>query len=182
VISSLTTTPQYNTHIKDLREICYPWHPWHGRKVWVHATLVKRGWAVAHCSLEEAQPLRVLEIPLWMLDVAACCKIRMSKSGLASIESLRELKAQLDSGHPASGDGVRENQHHYLLHTGGADVSVAGSGEIQSTAPVCSAAQQPALGRSFVRCSTEDSAIVDATTAAASGQIHRHGNGRGGER
>src|SRR5262245_63434596 len=77
------TTQQHNTHIRDLREICYSWHPWHGRAVWVHATLVKRGRAVAHCSLEDLQTSRVLEVPLWMLDVAGCCKTRVSKRGFA---------------------------------------------------------------------------------------------------
>src|SRR6516165_10429753 len=49
------TTQQHNTHIRDLGKICYAWHPWHGRTVRVHARLVKRGRAVAHCSLEEVQ-------------------------------------------------------------------------------------------------------------------------------
>jgi hypothetical protein len=34
------TTQQHNTHITDVREICYSWHPWHGRAVRVHASLV----------------------------------------------------------------------------------------------------------------------------------------------
>jgi hypothetical protein len=106
----------------------------------------------------------------------------MSKSCFTTIESLRELKALLGSGRRAGGDDMQENQHHYVLDAGGADVSVAGSDEIQSTALVCSAPQQPVLGRALVRCATEDSAIVDATSAAAPGLIHRQGNGRGGER
>src|SRR5262249_57677445 len=89
------TTQQHNTHIRDLREICYSWHPWHGRAVWVHATLVKRGRAVAHCSLQELQTSRVLAVPLWMLDVAACCKTRVSKPGFARAQSLGELNAVL---------------------------------------------------------------------------------------
>ncbi len=58
----------------------------------MHATLVKRGRAVAHCSLEDIQASRVLEVPLWMLDVVACCKTRVSQPGFASAQSLRELK------------------------------------------------------------------------------------------
>jgi hypothetical protein len=58
------TTQQHNTHITDVREICYSWHPWHGRAVRVHASLVKRGQAVAYCSLEDVQACRVLEVPL----------------------------------------------------------------------------------------------------------------------
>jgi hypothetical protein len=95
--STYGTSQQHNTRIRDLREICYSWHPWHGRAVWVHATLVKRGRAVAHCSLEDIQTSRVLEVPLWMLDVVACCKTRVSQPGFASAQSLRELKEVLQS-------------------------------------------------------------------------------------
>src|SRR5689334_12677555 len=46
------TTQQRNTHIRDVREVRYCVHPWYGREVWVHASLVRRGRAVAYCSLE----------------------------------------------------------------------------------------------------------------------------------
>ena len=49
------TTQQHNTHIRELRRICYSWHPWHDREVWVHASLVRRGRAVAYCSLGDIQ-------------------------------------------------------------------------------------------------------------------------------
>ena len=76
----------------NLRDIHYPWHPWRDHKVRVHATLVKRGQAVARCSLEDVQPFRIREVPLWMLDAAACCKIHASKCKVANVVSLRELK------------------------------------------------------------------------------------------
>jgi hypothetical protein len=41
---------QRSTHIVQTREVWYSWHPWCGRAVKVHATLVKRGVVVAHCS------------------------------------------------------------------------------------------------------------------------------------
>jgi len=176
------TSHQHNTHIRERREICYPWHPWHGRKVWVHTTLVKRGRAVAHCSLEDVQPFRVLEVPLWMLDVAVCCKIRVVKSGLANVESLRELRALLHSAQRARGDIALEAQHRYLLDAGGADVNVADSRGTPSTLVVCSSASQAALDGSVARCSTEDSAIADAVAAAALRQTPGRGPGRGGAR
>src|SRR5215831_12195333 len=163
------TTQQHNTHIRDVREIWYSWHPWHGRAVWVHATLVKRGRAVAQCSLQELQTSRVLEVPLWMLDVAACCKTRVSKPGFASAQSLGELKEVLQSALPrAQADDTPETQHRYLLDAGGADGGITGPAEVESTAVVCSSARQPALDKSVVRCATEDSAIAGAVTEAAS--------------
>ena len=176
------TTQQHNTHSRDLREICYSWHPWHGRAVWVHATLVKRGRGVAHCSLEDFQTSRVLEVPLWMLDVAACCKTRVSKPGFASAQSLRELKDVLQSALArAQADDTPETQHRYLLDAGGADGGIGGPAEIEPTAVVCSSAVQPTLDRAVVRCPAKTRAIAVAVTEAAS-RKHGSGNRRGGAR
>jgi hypothetical protein len=70
------TSQQHNTHIVEVREVWYQWHAWFGRKVRVHATLMKRGGAVAHCSSEDVHPHRLLELPRWMLDSAVCCQIQ----------------------------------------------------------------------------------------------------------
>ena len=176
------TTQQHSTHIRDLREICYSWHPWHGRAVWVHATRVKRGRAVAHCSLEDLHTSRVLEVPLWMLDVAACCKTRVSKPGFASAQSLRELKEVLQSALPrAQADDTPDTQHRYLLDAGGADGGIGGPAEIEPTPVVCSSAMQPTLDRAVVRCPAKNRAIAVAVTEAASRKSGR-GNRRGGAR
>jgi hypothetical protein len=177
------TTQQHNTHIRDLREVCYPWHPWHGRAVWVHATLIKRGQAVAHCSLEDVQASRVLEVPLWMLDVAACCKTQVSKPGFASPQSLRDLKEILQALRPRVQASIApETQPRYLLNAGGVDAGIDGSAEIEPTPVVCSSARQPTLDESVVRCSTKDSAIAGTVTEAASSNAGRGGNRRGGTR
>jgi hypothetical protein len=152
-------TQQHNTHIRDIREVCYSWHPWHGRPVWVHATLVKRGQAVAHCSLEESQASRILEVPLWMLNAAVCCKALASKPGFASAQSLRELKEVLQAARPRAQDATASKpQHRYLQHAGGADDAIGPADE--PTPVVCSCAVQPALDKSVVRCATKDRAIA----------------------
>ena len=177
------TTQQHNTHIRDVREVCYSWHPWHGRPVWVHATLIKRGQAVAHCSLEEVQTSRVLEVPLWMLDVAGCCKTRASKPGFASAESLRELKELLQAARPrAQAPIAPQTQPRYLLQAGGADGSIGDPAEIEPTSMVGSSAMQPALDASVVRGSTKDRAIAGAVTETASSNGGRGRNRRGGTR
>ena len=51
---------------------------------------------MAYCSLENENS-RVLEVPLWMLDVAACSKTQVCKLGVVSTDSLRELKQVLES-------------------------------------------------------------------------------------
>ena len=175
------TTQQRNTHITDLREICYSWHPWHGRAVLVHATLVKRGRPVAYCSLEEVPTCRVLEVPLWMLDAAACCKTRISKPGFASAQSLRDLKEVLQSLQARVRDHTTPGpQHRYFLDAGGADGDIVCPAEIEPTPVVCSSAKQIALDGSVVRCSTKDHAIAGAGTEAASRKRGRDRTHKGG--
>ena len=50
---------------------------------------------MVYCSLGDENS-RVLEVPLWMLDVAACSKTQVSKLGFVSTDSLRELKQVLE--------------------------------------------------------------------------------------
>ncbi len=161
------TSQQQNTHIAEARQIYYSWHPWHGRQVRVHATVVKRGRTVVRCSLEDAQPLRILEVPLWMLDAVACCKIRAAQSSAANVESLRELKALLQTTRRISDEFAIQAQHQYLLDAGGADVNVVGPAEIHPTRAVCEPAARGGLAGTAPRGSAEDSAIADATAAAA---------------
>jgi hypothetical protein len=175
------TTQQHNTHIIDAREICYSWHPWHGRAVRVQASRVKRGQAVACCSLEDVPACRVLEVPLWMLDVATCCKTRASKLGFASAQSLRDLKEVLPAARPPVPAPIASKaQPRYLLQAGGADGSIDGPAEFEPTPIVGSSAMQPALDESVVRCSTKTRAIAGAVTEATSSNAGRGGNRRGG--
>ena len=134
-----------------------------------------------HCSLEDVPPFRVLEVPLWMLDVAAYCKIRFAKSGLANVESLQELRALLQSAQRAGGATAPDAQYRYLLDAGKADVNPAEATGIQSTPVVCPSALQLALDRSVARCSTEDSATAGAIAATASRRPSR-GSSKGGAR
>src|SRR5262249_12727839 len=160
------TTQQHNTHIRDVREICYGWHPWHGRTVQVHANLVKRGRPVAYCSLEDVPTCRVLEVPLWMLDVATCCKTRQSRPRFAMVQFLRELQEVLQAAQARVREHTApETQHRYLLDAGGADGDIACPAEIEPTRVVCSSAKQLALDSSVVRCSKKDRALAGTDTA-----------------
>jgi hypothetical protein len=175
------TTQQRNTHIRD--EIRYSWHAWHGRAVWVHASLVRRGRAVAYCSLEDEKS-RVLEVPLWMLDVAACSKTQVSKLGFVSTDSLRELKEILESARlrAAQAPTTPETQHQYLQDAKGAEGSTADPTETEPTSVICSSPVQSALGRPVARHSTEDHVVAGAVTQAASNNSGRTRNRRRGVR
>ena len=53
--------------------VLYGWHPWAGRRVRLHEVIERTSGAVARCSLEGATaPVRLQEVPTWMLDAAAC--------------------------------------------------------------------------------------------------------------
>ena len=147
----------------------------------VHATLVKRGQAVARCSLEDVQPFRIREVPLWMLDAAACCKIQACKCKVANVESLRELKALLQPTQWINLEFANQTQHPCLLDAGGAYGGIDGPAEIEPTPVVCSSAMQPALDRSDVRCPTKNGALAGAAPEAAS-RGSRGENRRGGAR
>ena len=54
-----------------------PWHPWFGRSVTVYEVLVKHGHSVRRCGLEEGRTRRAIEIPTWMFEPAACCRVRV---------------------------------------------------------------------------------------------------------
>ena len=176
------TTQQRNTHIRDAREIRYCFHPWHGRAVRVHASLVKRGRAVAYCSLEDENS-RVLEVPLWMLDVVACSKTQVSTEGFVSTESLRELKQVLGPARiHAHAYMMPEVQHQYLQDAKGADGATADRAETKPTSVICSSPTQSALGRPIDRNPTEDHAVAGAVTQAASKDNGRKRNRTGAVR
>ena len=176
------TTQQRNTHIRDVREVRYCFHPWYGRAVWVHASLIRRGRAVAYCSLEHENS-RVLEVPLWMLDVAGCSKTAVSKLAFVSADSLRELKEILESARLRAQPPTRlEKQHQYLQDAKGADGGITDPTETEPTSVICSSPTQSALGRPVARHSTEDHAVAGAVTQAASRNSGRNGDRRGGVR
>jgi hypothetical protein len=124
------------------------------------------GLAVARCSLEDVQPFRILEVPVWMFDTAACCRIRTARSCVVTVESLRELTTVLRCTESGDLDFAIQGQHRYLLNAGGADVGVAEATEIHSTGVVRPAASQGGLAGIVARDSTEDTAPGDATAAA----------------
>jgi hypothetical protein len=132
------TSRQPNTHITEWREVCYPWHPWFGRAVAVYERLVKRGQSLCRCGLEEERNCRAVEIPTWMIEPAACCRLRMMAVPTVSCDALLELKALLHTARPDPGV-VLQAQHRPLLAAGGADAMVHQSTATLATHPVPSA-------------------------------------------
>jgi hypothetical protein len=74
--------------------IAYSWHPWAERTVRVHEVIERTG-SVARCSLVDAAVARVQEIPVWMLDAAACCQTRLAAEPATSLSALTALRILL---------------------------------------------------------------------------------------
>jgi hypothetical protein len=94
------TTPHQKTHgteAGDEVEVVYPWHPWAERTVRVHEVVERGAIASARCSLAGATPVRIRELPLWMLDAAGCRTMRVEAHPMATLCALAALHALLSS-------------------------------------------------------------------------------------
>jgi len=96
------TTRQRNTHINDVGEVRYPYHPWHGRRVLVQAVRIRNGPLVFQCRTDDDRGFPVLEIPGWMFDAAECCRIAVSSGIIVCCEALRQLRALLAEAQQSS--------------------------------------------------------------------------------
>lgn len=113
------TTTRQNAHGTEL-EVCYRWHPWFGHRVTLVRKLQKRTSDSVHVELERAGRSRLLELPSWMLDRAACAAMELRSEPrveCAHLRSLRELLQYVtardaimvrDPGSPNSGDADEE--------------------------------------------------------------------------
>ena len=75
--------------------IAYSWHPWAARTVRIHEVIERTTGAAARCSLVGATVARVQEIPVWMLDTAACCRARLAAEPTVTLSALAVLRVLL---------------------------------------------------------------------------------------
>jgi hypothetical protein len=91
-------TPRHKTHSTAAGEeidIAYSWHPWAGRTVRIHEVIERTTGATARCSLVGATVARLQEVPVWMLDTAACCQTRLAAEPVAALSALAALRILL---------------------------------------------------------------------------------------
>ena len=95
------TSPHQKTHgteAGDEVEVVYPWHPWVGRTVCVHEVVERGAIASARSTACRGQPVRLRELPLWMLDAAGCRTMRVEEHPMATLCGLAALHALLSAG------------------------------------------------------------------------------------
>ena len=91
------TTRFENAHRTVLREVLYRYHPWFGRRVYVHGAVDKADDVVFRCALDGSQADRRLEVPAWMFDRTVCPDAQLlTAQPFVSIDVLSRLSALLD--------------------------------------------------------------------------------------
>jgi hypothetical protein len=162
-----------------LREVRYPWHT---RTVAVHEALTRKGRAVCRCGVDENPGGRLLEIPQWMFDSAACCRMRMTKVPTVSCGALLDLKALLRCASSPDSAVVLQGQYRSLLSPGGADARITKPAESRSIQTISSAPEAPVLAGAASRNQTENSTVAGATAARAHRKSPRLRQQKGGKR
>jgi len=162
------TTRQRNSHNIESREVLYPWHPWHARTVTVHEAFTRNKRAVFQCGADEKPGGRLLEIPQWMFDSVACCRMRMAKVPAVGCGALLDLKALLRCASFPDSDVVLQDPHRSLLSPGGADARITKPTESLSIQTISSASEAPVLAGAASRNQTKNSTVAGATAARRS--------------
>jgi hypothetical protein len=176
------TSRQSNTHSIESRVVRYPWHPWHGRTVWIYQSLKKQGEGILRCRIEQDPSVSLQELPEWMFDTGAG-QIQIAKMPAISCEALRDLKTLLQSNPTRSGgDNVVEIQHQSLQSSGGADEQAAETSRIYSTATIPTKVQEPAVAGPTSRNSTEHRENVGTAVAPTLRKSSRLQRQKGGTR
>jgi hypothetical protein len=91
------TTRRENAHRTEERKVLYSWHPWAGCIVRIHEVIEKAAGEVARCSHDGVASVRLLELPIWMFDRAACASMRVETLPWVDIAALAALRTLLDA-------------------------------------------------------------------------------------
>jgi hypothetical protein len=161
--------------------VLYPWHPWHGRSVFVVGSLNK-GEAVFRCALEPGDCVATLEVPQWMFDPAVCYRIAMASNPNVSVEALRELARLFAAIMRAEPSTVVEAEHLSMLDPGGA-CAISESAAIEGSAGVVPPEdERSTVERLLGRGSRADGATAGAAVATTSTTSTRTAPRAGGAR
>ena len=152
-----------NTDSTESREIRYPWHPWCGRSVWIHRTVVKGGRTLYRCSPNQNHEARLFEVPQWMFESDACCQGHSAEKPAANCAALLDLKLFLHRSRSHAGDLVLQAQH--CSSQGGTDATIYEPTAGSTNRIVSPATADSVLAKSTARNQTEDGGTTGATAA-----------------
>jgi hypothetical protein len=162
------TTRQSKTRISEVKEVCYPWHPWHGNVVLIVGLVERRDRAAYSCRLDEDAVGPSLEVPCWMFDRALCCRFRLAEAAGVGCEELLQLRALLRRLRSGVEDSAVEDQHRSLPKKGDADEQDPSPVSVRTTQSVSAEA------------TASDMEVIaerdPAENPATSGSPHEHGS------
>lgn len=140
------TTARQKAHGTEVREVLYPWHPWFGQRVTVVETFRRSDHAISRCRLDADPSGRALELPQWMLDRAACSRLRLAQEPLVPPTVLRRLNDILKSTRGGTAAGVVQDQHP-LPPRGDADAPARNAPDSDPAGPLPRASHDTNLAR-----------------------------------
>src|SRR5260370_13579772 len=165
------TTRTPNTHNIQSGEVRYPWHPWHGCRVWVYRISLGRVQPVARCGLEPTQCAKSLEVPLWMLEASSCSTLRCAEAPRVDCAALQTLRALLHSS-------VLQDRHPFA---GGADADPHESTPAYATGTVSSSIRRGPMGQATARDPTESGDVACEAASRILGNPASSRQGEGGQ-
>jgi hypothetical protein len=75
------------------RQVCYPWHRWHGRDVLTRKAGGAHADLAYFCRLPETPvDTMLVEMPMWMFDAAECATMQLMEQPHVDCRTLRNLK------------------------------------------------------------------------------------------
>jgi hypothetical protein len=137
---------------------------------------------VFRCGIDENPGARFLEIPQWMFDSVACCRMRLATVPTVSCDALLDLKALLRCASFPDSDVVLQGQHRSLLSPGGADAKITKPTQNRSIQTVSSTAEESVLAGAASRNQTESGKVARGTAARALRKNPRLRQQKGGGR
>jgi len=150
--------------------------------VTVHEAFTRNKRAVFQCGADENPGARLLEIPQWMFDLVACCRMRLATVPTVSCGALLDLKALLRCASFPDSDVVLQSQHRSLLSPGDADAKITKPTESRSIQTVSSTPEAPVLAAAASGSQTESRKVAGATAARAHRKSSRFRQQKGGGR
>ena len=143
------TTKLENTHGTEFRELLYPWHPWFGLRVCVHAVVEKSDGVAFRCSVTGSNVDRWLEVPAWMFDRSACSHagaVTDPHADLAALTALAGFLRHALNGRVASSDIPLSDLSRSSRDQNRGEAH-ATANEVAASAPQCAAADRPVRRR-----------------------------------
>jgi hypothetical protein len=171
------TTRQQNAHITDTRELLYRWHCWYGQPVYIFGTVTRGAEVFLRCALDRGESGRLLEVPQWMFEATACCRMVLAATASVSVRTLRDLTRLMRAVSPDE-VGVLQGKHPTLPDSGGAREKPKPS--TQAVDHVSSSAADAAVAQHAHRSTRTSAKIAGATVARTSPRSSRRATYRKG--